>query len=78
MKLGSVTGLQDFYQSRVINYSKNMEHTCQELMTEYEKLMQPVIQKSESTPDTVPVIRYNLLSEEERDLKSVKWTTANP
>lgn len=57
MKLGSVIGLQDFYQSRVINYSKNMEQTCQQLMVEYEKLMQPVMQKSESTPDTVPVIR---------------------
>ncbi|CAC5412499.1 SUPT7L [Mytilus coruscus] len=54
MKLGSVTNLNDYYQSRIINYSKNMEHTCQQLMQEYEKLMQPVTQK---TPDTVPVIR---------------------
>jgi hypothetical protein len=32
-----------------------MEQTCQQLMQEYEKLMQPVIQKN---TDTVPVIRY--------------------
>jgi uridine phosphorylase len=55
MRLGSVSNLNDFYQSRIINYSKNMEQTCQQLMQEYEKLMQPVIQKN---TDTVPVIRY--------------------
>lgn len=54
MRLGSVSNLHDFYQSRIINYSKNMEQTCQQLMQEYEKLMQPVIQKN---TDTVPVIR---------------------
>ncbi|CAG2201911.1 SUPT7L [Mytilus edulis] len=55
MKLGSVTNLNDYYQSRIINYSKNMEHTCQQLMQEYEKLMQPAV--TQKTLDTVPVIR---------------------
>ncbi|KAJ8297988.1 hypothetical protein KUTeg_024519 [Tegillarca granosa] len=52
--LGSVKCLHDFYQSHIIAYHENMEHTCQQLMSEYEKIKLPIIQKQ---PDTVPVIR---------------------
>ncbi|XP_060083650.1 STAGA complex 65 subunit gamma-like [Ylistrum balloti] len=53
MGIGSVTTLHSFYQSHIINYQKNMEQTCQQLVTEYEKMKLPTMIKME----TVPVIR---------------------
>lgn len=53
MGIGSVTTLHKFYQSHIINYQKNMEQTCQQLVTDYEKLKLPILIKME----TVPVIR---------------------
>ncbi|XP_056010203.1 STAGA complex 65 subunit gamma-like [Ostrea edulis] len=52
--IGSVTNVRDFYQSRVINHHAAMQQTCIQLMTEYEKLNQPIMTKQ---MDTVPVIR---------------------
>ncbi|XP_041359645.1 STAGA complex 65 subunit gamma-like [Gigantopelta aegis] len=55
MGIGSVTCLHDFYQSRVIAYHDNMKQTCQQLVSQFEKLKQ---QKSkELQPDTFHVIR---------------------
>ncbi|XP_061183989.1 STAGA complex 65 subunit gamma-like isoform X2 [Saccostrea echinata] len=54
MGIGSVTNIHDFYQSRIINHHTSMQQTCAQLMTEYEKLKQPIMNKQ---MDTVPVIR---------------------
>ncbi|XP_069129324.1 STAGA complex 65 subunit gamma-like [Argopecten irradians] len=51
--IGSVTTLHSFYQNHIINYQKNMEQTCQQLVAEYEKMKLPSMIKME----TVPVIR---------------------
>ncbi|KAK3099569.1 hypothetical protein FSP39_006377 [Pinctada imbricata] len=56
MGIGSVTSLNEFYHTRVLNYKINMESTCQNLMSEYEKLIQPSLIKQQD-PDNVPVIR---------------------
>ncbi|KAK3100748.1 hypothetical protein FSP39_024618 [Pinctada imbricata] len=56
MGIGSITSLNEFYHTRVLNYKINMESTCQNLMSEYEKLIQPSLIKQQD-PDNVPVIR---------------------
>ncbi len=49
MGLGSTTVLHDFYQSRVIGYHKHMQNTCQQLMTEYDKLKNPDLRAADDT-----------------------------
>jgi len=56
MGCGSVTDLHEFYHKRVINYHRNMEESCQQLVIEYEKLKEPILQQKQQ-PDTLSVIR---------------------
>jgi STAGA complex 65 subunit gamma len=62
MGFGSVTGLHEFYQTRVVNYHKNMMTTCKQLMNDYEKLKEPMalaaVRSPGSQKDVFNVIRF--------------------
>ncbi|XP_052279018.1 STAGA complex 65 subunit gamma-like isoform X2 [Dreissena polymorpha] len=56
--LGSVCGLHEFYEQRVVRYQRHMQDVCRQLVTQYDKLKEPILQQQQQQqPDTLSVIR---------------------
>ena len=61
MGIGSVTALHSFYQTRIINYHKNMMETCKRLVNEYEKLKEPMALAALQSPNTDKKDTFNVI-----------------